>query len=880
MKFHRLTLRNYRGVEEATVEFAETGVTVIEGDNEVGKTSLAEAIGLILQYQDNSTARPVRAVQPVGKDLGAEIELEASMGTYQFTYRKRFHRNRLTELGIHEPSPENLVGREAHDRVQQIFHETTDEGLFWALWLQQGVALDQADISDKGTLGAALDRAAGREVAGEAEHSLYGRVEQESTRYWTPTGQPNKDFQTSKSARDDAQTEVDRLAADLKKLDETVQLAASLQNEIGSLEPQHEEQRNRVNELEQTSDSVEKKEGQVERLRLETELAATDLAQAKQRVKTRVGLEAELKNAESAWSQMQPDWENLTPSLESAQRDFDGANRLWSEAKGKADEAARLARLREEDYEHHRNLLDLEMMKERRGRISEAQQHLQRAEGFLETCEIDDGKLAELEEAQTTLFRAEANLAGQGAQLEFVSRAAQGVEFNGDFRQLSPDQEVRETITERFIFRLPDVADITVTPGSGAQPSKSDVETATAQLNEKLAYVSVLTVEEARRLNRDRARAKEARIRAKEAIDRDLRDLTVDQLQARVHALESKTGTYMDQRTASEPLPKDFDEAQGSRNAARTKAGQSGTEASEFEEGRSSAEEVLRQLKDKERELGWQRRSAEDRLSGARVALEEAREADSDADLQELLQQDQDKASKAKERHATEKKALEALNPESVRAEYETAVGVETRMREKLNQLGGELRDVRTFLRVRGEEGLQSQYDHAQSQHEHTSSVYKRLDGRAQAVRLLYETLTRHREDARRAYLAPLKEKIEGFGRIVFGPTFSVELGDDLRIARRTLDGITIEFEDLSTGAREQLGVLSRLACASIAADDGGVPFILDDALGWSDPDRLQRIGAALTVGSRDCQVIALTCMPGRYQHVDAKKVIRLPTTV
>ena len=50
MRIHRVSIRNYRGVEESTLEFAETGVTVIEGDNEVGKTSLLEAIELILNY--------------------------------------------------------------------------------------------------------------------------------------------------------------------------------------------------------------------------------------------------------------------------------------------------------------------------------------------------------------------------------------------------------------------------------------------------------------------------------------------------------------------------------------------------------------------------------------------------------------------------------------------------------------------------------------------------------------------------------------------------------------------------------------------------------------------------------------------------------------
>jgi uncharacterized protein YhaN len=389
----------------------------------------------------------------------------------------------------------------------------------------------------------------------------------------------------------------------------------------------------------------------------------------------------------------------------------------------------------------------------------------------------------------------------------------------------------------------------------------------------------VSTTQEARKLNRDRAETEGARSRAKETIDRDLRDLTFDKLQGRMHALESKTGTYMDQRTASEPLPKDFDAAQELRTAARTEAEQRGKEASEIEGKRSSSEEVLRQLKEKETRLGWQRPSAETKRLGAQTALKEAREANSDTDLQELLQKNQDNASKAEERHATEKKALEGLNPESVRAEYETAVGVADRMSEKLNQLGGELRDARATLRVRGEEGLQSQHDHALSQHEHKSSVYRGFDARAQAVRLLFERMKYHREVARRAYLGPLREKIEALGRIVFGQTFSVELGDDLRISRRTVDGVTLDFKKLSGGAREQLGVLSRLACASIAVDDGGVPFILDDALGWSDPDHLQRIGAALTVGSQDCQVIAITCTPGRYQHVDAAKVVRFPTT-
>lgn len=880
MKFHRLTLRNYRGVEEATVELAEVGVTVIEGNNEVGKTSLAEAIHVIIEHPDSSNTQLVRAIQPAGKDLGAEIEIDASMGKYRFTYKKRFHRNRLTELQVHEPSPENLAGREAHDRVRQIFNETTDAALFRALWIQQGVALDQAKISDTGTLGAVLDKAAGREVAGESEYSLYSRVEEESMLYWTPGGQPNIEFLRRKRSSDAAESGVAQLADKLKALDDTVQLAASLQNEIDLLKPQEEQQRKRVNELEQAGDSIEEKERQLESLRLETERDAARLSEVKERLKARVDLNEKLQNAESALSELLPDWENLTPSFESAQNEFSEADRPWEPAKEAEEEATRLATLRQDDLDYYDNLLHRDLMRDRSEGIRQALQRLQQAEVFLETCQVDDSKLTEIEEAQASLHRAQARLEGEGAQLKFNSLSDQNLEINGQVRRVPADQEIEETITERFILRIPDVADITITPGSSARPSKIEVETATTQLKETLTRFGVATIEEARRLNRERATAEETRRGAKRTIEKDRRDLTVDQLETGLQSLESKTGTYLDQRIPLEPpIPKDREEAKELRNTARIEADQRRRDVSEIEERRSAAEEVLRQLANKKTALDVEKRTANDRASAAQMALDEAREAGSDTELQELLQTNQKKALKSEERYATEKKALEALNPESFRVEYETALGVEKRMGKKLDELVGDLQYTRALLQTEGEAGLQSQYDHAQSQLERTASSYRRFDERARGVQLLFETMKRHRAVARKAYLAPLRERIQAFGKIVFGPTLSVELGDDLQISRRTLDGVTLDFKELSIGAREQLGVLSRLACASIAAEDGGVPLILDDALGWSDIDRLRRIGAALTVGSKDCQVIALTCTVGRYQHVAAKKVIRLPTT-
>jgi uncharacterized protein YhaN len=61
-----------------------------------------------------------------------------------------------------------------------------------------------------------------------------------------------------------------------------------------------------------------------------------------------------------------------------------------------------------------------------------------------------------------------------------------------------------------------------------------------------------------------------------------------------------------------------------------------------------------------------------------------------------------------------------------------------------------------------------------------------------------------------------------------------------------------------------------------IVSPDEGVPLILDDALGNSDPQRLEAMGAVLAVAGPHCQIIVLTCQPDRYQAVGGATLVRL----
>ena len=100
MKLHRLRLRNFRGITERECVFAERGVTVVSGANEAGKSSMVEALDLLLEVPSSSKSRRVAAVQPSGHDVGTEVEAEISCGQWRFTYTKVFNKAPSTTLRV------------------------------------------------------------------------------------------------------------------------------------------------------------------------------------------------------------------------------------------------------------------------------------------------------------------------------------------------------------------------------------------------------------------------------------------------------------------------------------------------------------------------------------------------------------------------------------------------------------------------------------------------------------------------------------------------------------------------------------------------------------------------------------------------------------
>ena len=264
MKLHRVKLTNFRGVECREVTFAENGVTIVEGPNEVGKTAIAEGLQFAVDLPDTSQKAEVKAVQPVGRDEGPEVEISLSSGDYELVYWKRWLRRPGTALEVKAPRQESLTGRQAHDRLEAILEETMDDELWRALRIDQGTELILPNFSLP-SMGRALDRAVGGEFADEREESLWTRIGEEYGKYWTATGQKRGTRISLQKRVDEERERVAGLEKQLEDIESDVAEMGKLVKEAGRLSGVWADFQKSESEFQERAVAIERLRSEVER---------------------------------------------------------------------------------------------------------------------------------------------------------------------------------------------------------------------------------------------------------------------------------------------------------------------------------------------------------------------------------------------------------------------------------------------------------------------------------------------------------------------------------------------------------------------------------------------------------------------------------------
>lgn len=879
MRVHRISLRHYRGVEASEVELDPFGVTVIEGPNGVGKTSLVEALAVGLGTPETSRSRAVMALQPVGEDVAPEIELDVESGEYRFTVTKGYLKRPRATLHVVTPKDETLAGGQVHDRVNEILDLTgVDRNLLRSLWVRQGEEMAQVGLRECPSLGRALDEAAGQAPSGDLEESVLERVRKEAARFLTPGGAELKWLTDLRSAVSRAEVELEDALATEQGLQLQMERSERAAAGMAAL-------REQLEDLRAAALAHGKALEEVEHLAQATELAAQRARSsearaqlARERQMSRATLiaaveQARLRRQEAGelLAGLQARETPLQARLQAAQASVRLAVQEWQLR-------AAERRRRQGDEAQLRRADDLRRLGERLQAIEEARRGCAAARAVIDANPVTDQVFDQLKALDLEVKTAAARREAAGATVAFLGLAEQRLDCQGSEQRLLPGQTLEFTVTDSDgRFELADQVVITVTPGVGALAENARLEQAVARLQEELSAIGMQSMSQAELSQRARAQAESDLALSEAAMERAQDGGPAEELDERIARLTAEMELYRISRSDSEQISQDLQLAGALLVTAER-------QEQEAEVARAGAEEVLEvhrvALSEVLEDLQRARAVADQanlELEKLEQQLQRARTDGADETVDaELAEAGVEEARDAAELAKTQA-ALEQAQPEAVRSLAANSASALARAEAELRDLGAEGVRADAQIEVLAPRGLFDQTKRRQQELERARDELARQLRAAHAAKALLKAMEDSRSRARLSYLEPLREQIESRGRIVFGQDFKVELNPDtLQVVGCNVGSRFLTWDRLSTGTQEQLAIVVRISAAFLAAPGGGVPLIIDDALGYSDEDRLERMCALLGRVGHEVQVIVLTCMPRRYLQVGGARTIRL----
>lgn len=867
MRLHRLVLTNYRGVAHREIEFPERGVVVVSGANEIGKSSMIEALDLLLESKDRSAKKDVKQVKPTHADVGAEVTAEISTGPYRFVYHKRFHKAPQTGLTIVEPRREQLTGDEAHERVRAMLAETMDTGLWQAQRVLQAASTAAADLSGCDALSRALDIAAGDTATlSGTEPILIERIDTEYARYYTATGRNTGEWAAAVSALADADAEVKHCTELLAEVDDRVQRHAELSEQLARLTAEQVAADARCAAARAAGATIAALRDQLRAAQLEATTAGATAAMADGSHADRMRLCGEVDSRAAAVKALDTEIADAATGLAT----YEAAATTATDAAAAAELVLAAATERVDAtrrvVEQIATRDEADRLAARVARIEATEGELGRVLAELSLVVVTEPALRRIEDAAAALDRAQASLAAISATLEFSASADIELVIAGERTPLSAGQSWSATVTDATEVEVPGLLSVRVSAGDSTLDANTEHAAAQDELSAALAEAGADDVAQARLADQRRRELQGSHDQLSATLTALLGDDQADALRARLSLLRTEHAEVA-AGVSAEDARTQREAAEAARSQADTDCQSRRRAAAEAGIRRTEAATRVALIRDKASTQRGELDAVSSRLAADRASV-------SDEAVTAAAESHRLAACVAQQRVATLTDELGAANPETVDAELAEADTAAQALRTRHAETARALHEVEVELAVFGTQGRRGRLDAAQIAREHAVAEHDRIGQRARAVALLRSTMNRHRDDTRRRYVEPFRAEIRRLGEYVFGAGFEVDVDTDLKISTRTLDGRTVPYESLSGGAKEQLGILTRLAGATLVAKEDSVPVVIDDALGFTDPDRLEKMGAVFDAVGAAGQVIVLTCSPERYRSVkDAHRI-------
>ena len=854
MKIQALRLFNVRRFADrgVAIEGMGDGVNVLSAPNEAGKSTSFEALHALFFQQHRSVANDVKSLRPYS---GGHPVIEADVATERGLHRirKQFLGGpaaaRVTDLGTGR-----IVAQadEAENFIAALVQEGAS-GPAGLLWVRQGVTglekRSRADDAERQARAGLLESVQGEVEAvtgGRRMAEIIAKVHDDLATLVTPTGRPKTGGPYADALDDRA-----RLTGKEQTLREKVELLRS------ALDGRATAQKN-LDELDQPEAAAARRDA--------VERARQALDAAKTRAQALRAAQEHLRRVQESHDRAAADLAQFRAALEktAALSDEAGKTALRREA-AKARRETAIAAIAAAEAEAAR--ADEEVAAARASieridaalRAREARKGLDaltaRLEAALETRrEIEGGEAAhallkipadavdKVEKIGIEIARLQAlkTAAQPSVQVAYETPGAPSITMDG---ALIGEGEARG-FDGQAVLSVRGVGAITVRAGA---TTKSHAELGDAERKRqtllKSLGVETLAAARARQVEAGRAEAQ------LDALRRRLLDLAPDG----IAKLEAEVAAQREAGVEIAEAPEDMDGARTTLKAAEARRDAATDARREAEPARQAAEAALL-----EAEIALAKLESEREQSEA-VLGPEAERAARERKLEAALAEDRNDLSQCS-REVDELRAA-ADDLETTEAVWKRAASIAdaatttaSRLREQIAELNGQ-------IRTSADDAVEESWRETADALDAATARALDFEREVSVLRTLEAALNASREQARDIYLRPIIAELRPLLGLLFDDVAIAF--DDKTLLPQTIvrNGLEEDVERLSGGMREQLSVLTRLAFARLLAKGGRpAPIILDDALIYSDDDRIERMFDALHRQAAGQQIIVFSC--------------------
>ena len=196
-------------------------------------------------------------------------------------------------------------------------------------------------------------------------------------------------------------------------------------------------------------------------------------------------------------------------------------------------------------------------------------------------------------------------------------------------------------------------------------------------------------------------------------------------------------------------------------------------------------------------------------------------------------------------------------------------------------QVAERLAALSAQIRTLAGNGIEERRDEINGQMETALATEARFSRKAGALIRLQAALEAERNAAQETYFGPVQEELKPLLAILHRDAALSFDSENLLPSGLTRGQTEEMLDNLSGGTKEQIAILTRLAFARLFARQGRhMPIVLDDALVYSDDDRIIKMFTALTRVAHDQQIIVFSCRQLAFQDLGgARPMVEITDT-